>query len=202
MLCDKNDAFFKELVEHHVSGQLEVAPEHCSATVLDKMGKPHIKAYKEFSKKYFNYTKSIGKEQYLVPYLMSSHPGATLKDAVELAEFIRDEKLHPEQVQDYYPTPGTISTAMYYTELDPYTLEKVFVAKTPHDKALQRALMQYFIPKNYDLVYEALKKSGRSDLIGTSKKCLIKPKQGIQNNKVNKNDFKRKNTIHKRKKKS
>ena len=205
MLCDKSDAFFKELVEHHVSGQLKVAPEHCSAMVLDKMGKPHIKAYKEFSKKYFKYTKSIGKEQYLVPYLMSSHPGASLKDAVELAEFIRDEKLHPEQVQDYYPTPGTISTAMYYTELDPYTLEKVFVAKTPHDKALQRALMQYFNPKNYDLVYEALKKSGRSDLIGTSKKCLIKPKQGIQNqsyNKVNKNDFKRKNTLHKRKKKS
>ena len=203
MLCDKNDSFFKELVQHHVSGQLKVAPEHCSAAVLDKMGKPHIKAYKEFSKKYFNYTKSIGKEQYLVPYLMSSHPGATLKDAVELAEFIRDEKLHPEQVQDYYPTPGTISTAMYYTELDPYTLEKVYVAKTPHDKALQRALMQYFIPKNYDLVYEALKKAGRSDLIGTTKKCLIKPKQGSANNyKVKENDFKRKKTLQKRKKKS
>ncbi len=202
MLCDKNDSFFKELVQHHVSGQLKVAPEHCSAAVLDKMGKPHIKAYKEFSKKYFNYTKSIGKEQYLVPYLMSSHPGATLKDAVELAEFIRDEKLHPEQVQDYYPTPGTISTAMYYTELDPYTLEKVYVAKTPHDKALQRALMQYFIPKNYDLVYEALKKSGRNDLIGTSKKCLIKPKQGSLNNYKGKDDdFNRKKTIQKRKKK-
>ena len=145
----------------------------------------------------------LGKKQFLVPYLMSSHPGATLKDAVELAEFIRDEKLHPEQVQDYYPTPGTISTAMYYTELDPYTLKKVYVAKTPHEKALQRALMQYFIPKNYDLVYEALKKSGRNDLIGTSKKCLIKPKQGISNNyKVKENDFKRKKTIQKRKKKS
>ncbi len=204
MLCDKNDAFFKELVQHHVSGQLKVAPEHCSAVVLDKMGKPYISAYKEFSKKYFNFTKSIGKEQYLVPYLMSSHPGATLKDAVELAEFIRDEKLHPEQVQDYYPTPGTISTAMYYTELDPYTLEKVFVAKTPHDKALQRALMQYFNPKNYELVYEALKKAGRSDLIGTNSKCLIKPKQGYNaiNNKINKYDKKRKGTIQKRKKKS
>ena len=204
MLCDKNDTFFKELVKYHVSGQLKVAPEHCSATVLDKMGKPHIKAYKEFSKKYFNYTKSIGKEQYLVPYLMSSHPGATLKDAVELAEFIRDEKLHPEQVQDYYPTPGTISTAMYYTELDPYTMEKVFVAKTPHDKALQRALMQYFNPKNYDLVYEALKKTGRSDLIGTSPKCLIKPKTNdrINTNKINGYDKKRRTTLQKRKKKS
>ncbi len=181
LLCDKNDEFFKELVKHHVSGQLKVAPEHCSTAVLDKMGKPHIKAYKEFSKRYFTYTKSIGKEQYLVPYLMSSHPGATLKDAVELAEFIKSEKLHPEQVQDFYPTPGTISTAMYYTELDPYTLEKVYVAKAPHDKALQRALMQYFNPKNYDLVYEALKKAGRHDLIGTSPKCLIKPKNNLPN---------------------
>ncbi len=202
MLCDKNDTFFKELVKHHVSGQLKVAPEHCSSAVLDKMGKPHIKAYKEFSKKYFNLTKSIGKEQYLVPYLMSSHPGATLKDAVELAEFIRDEKLRPEQVQDYYPTPGTISTAMYYAELDPYTLEPVFVAKTPHDKALQRALMQYFIPKNYDLVYEALKKAGRSDLIGTSQKCLIRPKSNDKNknnDKVRFNEKKRKSNLQKRK---
>ena len=136
---------------------------------------------------------------------MSSHPGATLKDAVELAEFIRDEKLHPEQVQDYYPTPGTISTAMYYTELDPYTLEKVFVAKNPHDKALQRALMQYFNPKNYDLVYEALKKAGRSDLIGTSPKCIIKPKANDRVNsrkQVNKKyDKKRKSNLQKRKKK-
>ncbi len=203
MLCDKNDAFFKELVQHHVSGQLKVAPEHCSATVLDKMGKPYIQAYKEFSKKYFNYTKSIGKEQYLVPYLMSSHPGATLKDAVELAEFIRDEKLHPEQVQDYYPTPGTIATAMYYTEMDPYSLDKIFVAKTPHDKALQRALMQYFIPKNYDLIYEALKKSGRNDLIGNSSKCLIKPKNNdrLKNDNRNKRNEKNRNkTIHRRKK--
>lgn len=185
LLCDKNDEFFKELVKHHVSGQLKVAPEHCSAAVLDKMGKPHIKAYKEFSKKYFTYTKSIGKEQYIVPYLMSSHPGATLKDAVELAEFIKSEKLHPEQVQDFYPTPGTISTAMYYTELDPYTLEKVYVAKNPHDKALQRALMQFFNPKNYDLVYEALKMAGRNDLIGTSPKCLIKPKNNSLNTNQN-----------------
>ena len=135
---------------------------------------------------------------------MSSHPGATLKDAIELAEFIRDEKLHPEQVQDYYPTPGTISTAMYYTELDPYTMEKVFVAKAPHDKALQRALMQYFNPKNYDLVYETLKKAGRSDLIGTSSKCLIKPKANdrINTNKAKGYDKKRKTNLQKRKKKS
>ncbi len=204
LLCDKNDEFFKELVKYHVSGQLKVAPEHCSAVVLDKMGKPHIEAYKEFSKRYFNFTKSIGKEQYLVPYLMSSHPGATLKDAVELAEFIKSEKLHPEQVQDFYPTPGTISTAMYYTEMDPYTLEPVYVAKTPHDKALQRALMQYFNPKNYDLVYEALKKSGRSDLIGTSNKCLIAPKfnERIQNNKKGYNNGRKKVDLQKRKKKS
>ena len=200
LLCDKNDEFFKELVKYHVSGQLKVAPEHCSAAVLDKMGKPHIKAYKEFSKKYFTYTKSIGKEQYLVPYLMSSHPGATLRDAVELAEFIKSEKLHPEQVQDFYPTPGTISTAMYYTELDPYTLEPVFVAKTPHEKAMQRALMQYFNPKNYDLVYEALKKAGRGDLIGTSPKCLIAPKNNTSFKRMNVSGQKRAKPIQKRKK--
>lgn len=200
LLCDKNDEFFKELVKYHVSGQLKVAPEHCSAAVLDKMGKPHIKAYKEFSKKYFTYTKSIGKEQYLVPYLMSSHPGATLRDAVELAEFIKNEKLHPEQVQDFYPTPGTISTAMYYTELDPYTLEPVFVAKTPHEKAMQRALMQYFNPKNYDLVYEALKKAGRGDLIGTSPKCLIAPKKHASSKRMNVSGQKRTKPIQKRKK--
>lgn len=207
LLCDENSEFFKELVKYHVSGQLKVAPEHCSAAVLDKMGKPHIIAYKEFSKKYFDYTKSIGKEQYLVPYLMSSHPGATLKDAVELAEFIKSEKLHPEQVQDFYPTPGTVSTAMYYTELDPYTLESVYVAKNPHDKAMQRALMQYFNPKNYDLVYEALKRAGRNDLIGTSSKCLIAPKHTSGNHnyktKGQKAVGKKKNSgIQNRKKKS
>lgn len=174
MLKDKDDEFFRELVKYHVSGQLKVAPEHCSAAVLDKMGKPHIEAYLTFAKKYFSYTKSIGKEQYLVPYLMSSHPGATLKDAVELALFIKKEHLHPEQVQDFYPTPGTISTAMFYTELDPYTLKSVYVAKSPHEKALQRALMQYFAPKNHALVEEALKKAGRSDLIGTGPNCLIR----------------------------
>ena len=175
MLCDKDDTFFCELVKHHISGQLKVAPEHCAAAVLDKMGKPHIEAYLQFSKKYFDYTKKIGKEQYLVPYLMSSHPGSTLQDAVELALFIQREHLHPEQVQDFYPTPGTIATAMFYTELDPYTLQPVYVAKNPHDKAMQRALMQYFNPKNRALVEEALKKAGRTDLIGTSETCLIRP---------------------------
>ncbi|MBR3975106.1 MAG: YgiQ family radical SAM protein [Clostridia bacterium] len=174
ILQDKNDEFFKELVKHHISGQLKLAPEHCSAVVLDKMGKPHIESYVKFAKKYFSYTKSIGKEQYIVPYLMSSHPGSTLDDAIELALFIKQQKLHPEQVQDFYPTPGTISTAMFYTELDPYTLEKVYVAKTSKDKSMQRALMRYFAPESRDLVLEALKKAKRFDLIGNSENCLIK----------------------------
>lgn len=176
LLQDKDDSFFRELVEHHVSGQLKVAPEHCSAAVLDKMGKPHIEAYIEFSRRYFKYTGEVNKEQYLVPYLMSSHPGSTLDDAVELAQFLKKNHIRPEQVQDFYPTPGTISTTMYYTGLDPYTMEEIYCAKNPHDKALQRALLQYFNPKNYDLVDEALRRAHRTDLIGTGDKCLIKPK--------------------------
>lgn len=175
LLEDKDDSFFCELVAHHVSGQLKVAPEHCSAAVLDKMGKPHIEAYVKFSKKYFSYTKKEGKEQYLVPYLMSSHPGSTLKDAVELALFLKKIGIRPEQVQDFYPTPGTVSTCMYYTGLDPYTMKEVYVAKDPHEKAMQRALLQYFNPKNAELVREALKRAGRRDLIGNSDKCLIRP---------------------------
>ena len=175
LLEDKDDEFFRELVEHHVSGQLKVAPEHCSAAVLDKMGKPHIEAYIEFSKRYFRYTGEVNKEQYLVPYLMSSHPGSTLKDAVELALFLKKHRIRPEQVQDFYPTPGTISTAMYYTGLDPYTMEEVYCAKNPHDKALQRALLQYFNPNNKQLVEEALRRAHRTDLIGTADSCLIKP---------------------------
>lgn len=175
LLEDKDDTFFKELVEYHVSGQLKVAPEHCSAAVLDKMGKPHIEAYIEFSKRYFKYTGDVNKEQYLVPYLMSSHPGSTLNDAVELALFLKKHHIRPEQVQDFYPTPGTISTCMFYTELDPYTMEKVYVAKSPHDKALQRALLQYFNPKNQRLAEEALLRCKRADLIGYDSKCLIKP---------------------------
>ena len=175
----KTTAFFQELVEHHVSGQLKVAPEHCSAAVLDKMGKPHIEAYLRFAKRYFDYTKQIGKEQYLVPYLMSSHPGSTLKDAVELAQFLKREKLRPEQVQDFYPTPGTISTCMFYTGLDPYTMETVYVARTPKEKALQRALLQYFKPQNHALVEEALRRAGRPDLIGNGANCLIRPQAGV-----------------------
>lgn len=175
MLEDKDETFFREMVTHHVSGQLKVAPEHCSAAVLDKMGKPHIEAYVKFSKKYFSFSDKAGKEQYLVPYLMSSHPGSTLKDAVELALFLKKIKIRPEQVQDFYPTPGTISTCMFYTGLDPYTLKEVYVAKDPHEKALQRALLQYFNPKNKALVKEALIKAGRRDLIGFSDKCLIQP---------------------------
>ncbi len=178
LLEDQDDSFFRELVEHHVSGQLKVAPEHCSAAVLDKMGKPHIEAYLRFAKRYFEYTKQIGKEQYLVPYLMSSHPGSTLKDAVELALFLKRERLRPEQVQDFYPTPGTISTCMFYTGLDPYTMEEVYVARTPKEKALQRALLQYFNPKNRTLVEEALRRAGRADLIGNGEKCLIRAQAG------------------------
>ncbi len=175
MLEDKDETFFRELVNYHVSGQLKVAPEHCSAAVLDKMGKPHIEAYLKFSKKYFSFSDKAGKEQYLVPYLMSSHPGSTLKDAVELALFLKKCKIRPEQVQDFYPTPGTISTCMFYTGLDPYTLKEVYVARDPHEKALQRALLQYFNPKNKSLVKEALIKADRRDLIGYSDKCLIQP---------------------------
>ncbi len=186
ILQDKNDEFFKELVQHHISGQLKLAPEHCSAVVLDKMGKPHIESYVKFAKKYFTYTKSIGKEQYIVPYLMSSHPGSTLDDAIELALFIKQQKLHPEQVQDFYPTPGTISTAMFYTELDPYTLEPVYVAKTSKDKSMQRALMRYFAPESRDLVLEALKKAKRFELIGNGENCLIKG-NAVSNQKTSKN---------------
>lgn len=173
LMEDENDEFMRELIKYHVSGQLKVAPEHCSAAVLDKMGKPHIEAYKAFQKRFYEITKGIGKEQYLVPYLMSSHPGSTLKEAVDLAVFLKENRIRPEQVQDFYPTPGTISTCMFYTELDPYTMEKVYVPKTPHEKAMQRALLQYYLPKNREIVLEALKKAGRRDLIGTSPKCLV-----------------------------
>lgn len=173
LLEDKNDEFFRELVEHHVSGQLKVAPEHCSDAVLDKMGKPHIETYRRFVKRFYSITKQIGKEQYLVPYLMSSHPGCRMSDAIELALFLKQNKMRPEQVQDFYPTPGTISTCMYYTELDPYTMERVFVPKTPSQKAEQRALLQYFKPENKAIVLKALKDCGRTDLIGSGPDCLI-----------------------------
>lgn len=173
LLADGNDEFFKELVEYHVSGQLKVAPEHCSNVVLDKMGKPHIETYRRFTEKFYKITKQVGKEQYLVPYLMSSHPGCRISDAIELALFLKQNKMRPEQVQDFYPTPGTISTCMYYTELDPYTMEHVFVPKTPSQKAEQRALLQYFKPENKAIVLKALKNCGRTDLIGNGPDCLI-----------------------------
>ena len=173
LLEDESDEFFRELVTHHISGQLKVAPEHCSDIVLDKMGKPHIEVYKRFQDEFYRKTAQAKKEQYLVPYLMSSHPGSTLKEAVELALYLKREKIHPDQVQDFYPTPGTVSTCMYYTGLDPYTLKEVYVAKSPHEKAMQRALLQYFKPNNKDLVVEALIKANRRDLIGKGPNCLV-----------------------------
>lgn len=178
LMADKDDTFFYELCKHHVSGQLKVAPEHISDAVLDKMGKPRNHVYQEFVKKYKKINKEIGKEQYLVPYLMSSHPGSTMKEAIELAEYLRDLGYMPEQVQDFYPTPSTISTCMYYTGVDPRDMKPVYVPKNPHEKAMQRALIQYRNPKNYDLVMEALQKEGRMDLVGFDKHCLIRPRQG------------------------
>jgi uncharacterized radical SAM protein YgiQ len=183
LLEDKSDEFFKELVQHHVSGQLKVAPEHCSDFVLDKMGKPHIEVYKKFVSKFYTITKQVGKEQYLVPYLMSSHPGCRLIDAIDLALFLKQNKMRPEQVQDFYPTPGTISTAMYYTELDPYTLKPVYVPKTPAEKAEQRALLQYFKPENKQIVLKALKNAGRTELIGVGHNCLINGPKLLTNTK-------------------
>lgn len=174
MMLDDDPSFLRELVEHHVSGQLRVAPEHASDAVLMTMGKPPISVFKRFATAFKRATKKAGLKQYLVAYLMSSHPGATLADAVELAEFVRDMGYNPEQVQDFYPTPSTISTCMYYTGLDPRTMEPVYVAKTPHEKAMQRALIQYRNPKNRKLVREALLKAGRNDLIGPGPKCLIR----------------------------
>lgn len=175
MMEDENNEFFRELVKYHISGQLKVAPEHCSAAVLDKMGKPHIETYKRFQDEFYRMTKQAGKEQYLVPYLMSSHPGSTMKDAVELALFLKREHIRPEQVQDFYPTPGTVSTCMFYTGLDPYTMEEVYVPRTQKEKSQQRALLQYFNPKNRQLVIDALKAAGRTDLIGSGKNCLVAP---------------------------
>ncbi|VBB08023.1 radical sam [Lucifera butyrica] len=176
LLAAKDDVFLRELCQYHVSGQLKVAPEHVSAKVTRLMGKAGKDVYLKFMKAYQQVNRELGKEQYLVPYFMSSHPGAGLREAVELAEFIRDLNYHPEQVQDFIPTPGSLSTCMYYTGLNPLTGEKVYVAKEPHEKRLQRALMQYRDPKNYSLVYEALEKANRQDLIGFGPKCLIRPR--------------------------
>ena len=177
LIADKDDSFFKELCEHHVSGQLKVAPEHVANPVLQMMGKPENSVYQAFAKKYKQINEKLGKKQFLVPYLMSSHPGSTMKEAVALAEYLRDLGYMPEQVQDFYPTPSTISTCMYYTGVDPRTMKSVYVPKNPHEKAMQRALIQYRNPKNYELVLEALKAADRMDLVGFDKHCLIRPRQ-------------------------
>ena len=179
LLADPDDSFFRELVEHHVSGQLKVAPEHISDTVLDLMGKPRNSVYRKFIAKYKQINEETGKNQFLVPYLMSSHPGSTLKEAIALAEYLRDLGYMPEQVQDFYPTPSTISTVMFYTGIDPRTMKRVYVPTNPHEKAMQRALIQYRDPKNYDLVREALQLAGREDLIGFGPKCLIRPRKDM-----------------------
>mgnify|MGYP002576458483 FL=1 len=201
--ADPDSTFLKELCEYHVSGQLKVAPEHVSARVLDKMGKPHIQDFDRFCKRFYEETKRIGKNQYLVPYLMSSHPGSTMKEAIALAEYLRDLGYMPEQVQDFYPTPSTLSTCMYYTGLDPRTMEPVYVPKNPHEKAMQRALIQYRNPKNYELVREALESARRTDLIGYDKKCLIRPRRGETVKKEEHKPAKKKaiRNIHKKKKK-
>jgi len=174
LMADPNDEFFYELCEHHISGQLKVAPEHVSDNVLKYMNKPSTKVYDQFVDKFYKINKELNKEQYIIPYLISSHPGSTLSDAILLAEYLNEKGYIPEQVQDFYPTPGTLSTCMFYTELDPRTMEKVHVPKTIEEKKMQRALLQFNYKKNYDLVHEALIKAGRQDLIGNTKKCLIK----------------------------
>ena len=190
LMLDQDDTFFRELVEHHISGQLKVAPEHICNAVLSKMGKPENAVYEAFTEKYHQLNQKLGKNQFLVPYLMSSHPGSTLREAVALAEYLRKTGYMPEQVQDFYPTPSTMSTVMYYTGVDPVTMKPVYVCKNPHEKAMQRALIQYRNPKNYELVREALKLAGREDLIGYDKKCLIKPRNpaGGPANQQNKQD--------------
>lgn len=201
LMADKDDTFFKELCEHHISGQLKVAPEHVADPVLQMMGKPENSVYQGFIKKYKQINEKLGKKQFLVPYLMSSHPGSTMKEAVQLAEYLRDLGYMPEQVQDFYPTPSTISTCMYYTEVDPRTMKPVYVPKNPHEKAMQRALIQYRNPKNYDLVLEALRKADRMDLVGFDKKCLIRPRQDKRF--ANQGAFKKeepKKTVQKKKK--
>lgn len=199
LLAEQDQTFLKELCEHHISGQLRVAPEHVADEVLSLMGKPKNCVYEEFTKKFNDMNKKLHKEQYLVPYLMSSHPGSDLKAAIRLAEYCRDLGYMPEQVQDFYPTPSTISTCMYYTGLDPRTMKKVYVPKNPHEKAMQRALIQYRNPENYDLVMEALRKAGRMDLVGFGEKCLIPPRKMHSANKNAKPKGNHKNSKNNRK---
>ncbi len=185
LIYDKDDTFFRELCQHHISGQLKVAPEHISDRVLKYMGKPGRDVYDRFTRKYQKINEQLQKKQFLVPYLMSSHPGSGLKEAIALAEYLRDIGHSPEQVQDFYPTPGSLSTCMYYTGIDPRTMESVYVPKSYHEKQMQRALLQYRKPENYQLVKEALQKAGRTDLIGYGPKCLIKPSKGEKSNGKN-----------------
>ncbi len=202
LLADPDDTFFKELVQYHVSGQLKVAPEHIADPVLTRMGKPENAVYEKFVEKYKRINQKLGLKQFLVPYLMSSHPGSTLKEAIALAEYLRDLGYMPEQVQDFYPTPSTMSTVMYYTGLDPRDMKPVYVCRNPHEKAMQRALIQYRNPRNYDLVYEALTKAGRTDLIGFDKKCLIRPRKPSTDRKKDGTAPRKKKTIrntHKKK---
>ncbi len=201
LIADEDETFFKELVQHHVSGQLKVAPEHCSENVLRRMGKPPISVYNRFKKRFYELTESIGKKQYLVPYLMSSHPGSTINDAIELSLFLKREGLHPEQVQDFYPTPGTVSTCMFYTGLDPYTMEEVYVPVSPREKAEQRALLQYFKPENRKIVYDALRRAGRHDLIGNGKNCLVPDLKPSTNDKPKPNNKNSQRRISNHKKK-
>ena len=199
LLCDKDDSFFRELLQYHVSGQLKVAPEHICDAVLSKMGKPQNAVYERFIRKYEDYNHKIGKKQYVVPYLMSSHPGSTLKEAVALAEYIRDLGYMPQQVQDFYPTPSTMSTVMYATGLDPRDMKPVYVVRNPHEKAMQRALIQYRNPDNYDLVKEALHLAHREDLIGFGPKCLIPPRKMSPNKTtLDKSSAARKNSTAKK----
>ena len=204
LIYDKDDSFFRKMVRDNVSGQLKVAPEHCCDSVLTLMGKPSVSVYNEFKEKYFKINKQLGKEQYLVPYLMSSHPGSTLNEAVELALYLKRGGYSPEQVQDFYPTPGTASTVMFATGIDPFTGKKVYVARDPREKRLQRALLQYGKPENAPLVREALIAAHREDLIGTGKDCLVRPENNFkpqgktqgknQNNRNQKNSRPQKNT--------
>ncbi len=196
IMADKSDEFLREICEHHVSGQLKVAPEHVSGEVLEKMGKPGNDVYRSFCQKFYKINEKLGKKQYLVPYLMSSHPGSTLKSAVELAVYLKKEGINPQQVQDFYPTPGTISTCMYYTGIDPGTMKEVYVANTSEEKKMQRALLQFNRPENAAIVRKALQKAGREDLIGFGKDCLIRPEHKEDGGRKNEN-FRRKNGINK-----
>ncbi|MDY3846624.1 MAG: YgiQ family radical SAM protein [Eubacteriales bacterium] len=200
LMYDKDDAFFRQLVGHHTSGQLKVAPEHCSDNALSMMGKPPISVYEKFRKKYFELCNQCGLEQYLVPYLMSSHPGTTMDDAITMALWLKKWGYSPQQVQDFYPTPGTISTVMFYTGINPMTKKPVYVCTDYHEKQLQRALLQFSNPKNKSLVIEALKKAGREDLIGFGNECLVKPiSQGRTDTKSERNRAGGKNTADSKK---